>query len=356
MTATKSLVAVATSKIVRIVDASHPLFDPRSTRTLDEYTLADYRERGQQTPIAVISLANAEALGASFEGGDYAIIYGNGRHTACEAVGIEFMMAFVEEIDSLATFLTLKMRENSIRDEETFDQLLTKAKLVADALLASGVSRDDIAISASVSLRKPVSTVKDLLKLSDPEKTAPALREMIKADEIDYGAAKQILTLPAEVQPEAVAELAKMQAAALDVATKNGKLAEAAASPGKEVRVKTENGDTATVKVDQNGDVKVKPSQDSTQKAKAKVQNKAAPASTKTEAERKAPVALDLAMISGHKARVAMLRRLPGHNFADIVAGAELLAAMASGQAYELPADASEALKAAHAFLFSKAE
>ena len=354
---TKKLVALLTKSIVRIADPAHPLHDPRASRTIDEYTMADYRERGQQTPIAVISRENAERIGCTFEGGDYAIVYGNGRHIACEAVGIEYMMAFVEEIDSLATFITLKLRENSIRDEESFADQLVKAKLIADALIASGVSVDDVAVSASVSLRKPVSTVRELLKLSDPTKTAEAVREMIKSDEIDLGAAKQVASLPIEQQKELVAELANVQAEALAAASENGKLAEAAANPGKDVRVKTASGDTATLTVKKDGTPIVKPSQDTTQKVKAKVQKKAAPESTKTEGERKASaVAIDAAMVKTHKARVALLRRLPGHDFEQLVAGAEMLAALMTGESFELPETASEAVKAAHGFLFKKAE
>jgi ParB-like chromosome segregation protein Spo0J len=351
MATMKTLVALATKSIVRIADPAHPLFDVRSKREIDPYTLADYRERGQQTPIAVISRENAERIGAAFEGGDYAIIYGNGRHMACEAVGIEYMTAFVEEIDSLASFLTMKMRENSIRDEETLDQLVTKAKLVADALIASGASLDDVAENASISLRKPTTTVRELLKLSDPTKTAEPVREMVKSGEIDLGSAKQITSAPVEQQIEIVAELAKVQSDALAAAIDSGKLAKAAES-GEAVRVKTADGETATVTVKADGTATVKPSQDTVQKAKAKVQKKAAPESVKSEAARKA-VAIDAAMIGAHKAKFAMLRRLPACD-ESLVLGAEMLAAMLTGTEYTLPENASESVKAAHAFLFAK--
>jgi hypothetical protein len=208
----------------------------------------------------------------------------------------------------------------------------------------------------SISIKKPENTVRDYIKFADPEKIDPALTEMRKAGEIDYGAMKQIADLPKDVQPEAVAELAKVQQAALDTAMENGKLAEAAANPGKPVRVKTPEGDTAHLTVKPDGTPVVKPSQDTSQKVKAKVSGKKAPESTKTEGERKVPVALDAALVGSHKARIAFLRKMPGHDFADIVAGAEMLAARLTGQDYTLPENASEAAKAAHAFIFTKAE
>lgn len=344
----KQLVAVLTKDIVLIKDPSHPLYDPRVERPRDEFTRAGYRADGQRTPVELMTRENAERIGASFEGGPYTVISGRGRRGYCEDVEIDFMTAFVVEVKDLAHFWTLALRENGHRDEETFGEQLKKARAIYDA----GGTLESI----SCSIKKPLSTVKDLLKISDPAQTIDAIREMADAGELDHGSAKQIATLPKDVQPEAVTELAKVQADALTEAAQNGKLAEAAAEPGKEVRVKTASGDTATLTVKPDGTPVVKPSQDTTQKAKAKVQNKAAPASTKTEAERKAPVALDAAMIGSHKARIALLRKMPGHNFAEIVAGAEMLAARLTGQDYTLPENASEVVKAAHAFIFAKAE
>ena len=107
-----------------------------------------------------------------------------------------------------------------------------------------------------------------------------------------------------------------------------------------------------TVKPD--GTPVVKPSQDSTQKAKAKVQKKAAPESTKTEGERKKAATLDAAMLGAYKAKIALLaRQAEGGKFADLVAGSEMLFALATGMVPALADDASEAVKAAHAALFA---
>lgn len=352
----KKLVAIATKSIVQITDPSHPLYDPRVNRERNDYTRADYRENGQRTPIEVMTKENAERIGASFEGGDYTAVAGRGRRGYCEDVEIDFMMAIVVEVRDLAHFRTLALRENSQRDEETFDQQVEKAKLIAEAAKASGQSEEEIVKSVSVSIKRPDSTVRDYLKFTDPTKTSEALTELRKSGEIDYGSMRQLIDLPIEKQPEAVGELSQVQSDALAAAAMNGKLEEAAKNPGKGVRVKTENGDTATITVKEDGTPVVKPSQDTAQKVKSKVQNKKAPESVKTEAERKSAVGLDVALIKTHGGRVAMLRRVPGHDFSELIAGAAMLEALLTGTPYTLADDASETVKAAHARLFPVAK
>jgi ParB-like chromosome segregation protein Spo0J len=349
MAVTKQLVALPTKSIVRIADASHPLHDPRASRAVDEFTLADYRQRGQQTPIAVITRENAERIGCAFEGGDYAIVYGNGRHIACEAVGIELMLAFVEEIDSLAQFLTLKMRENSIRDEETPAQLLAKAALFRDACLASGVSVDEVAEQASISLRKPTTTVRTLLKLADPTATVPAVAEMFKSGELEIGSVGQIVSLDKAEQKEAVSELAKVQNGLLTAAIDSGKLAEAAET-GKPVRVKTADGDTATLTVKPDGTPVVKPSQDTVQKTRSRVKGTKAPESIKTEGERKKTAMIDASMLGAYRGKIEILARMgDGHDYMGLVMGARLIVALSTGATEFKPAaDDRDDVKAAY--------
>lgn len=360
MKISKQVIAILTKDIVRVSDPTHPFYDPRAKRALDVHQLADYRDRGQIDPVHVVSLANAEALGASFEGGTHVLIDGNGRHIGCTETGIEYMTAFVHEFDSLSDFKTFKLRQNSMRDEETFPEQVEKARAIAEAAKAEGKSEAEIVASIMISTRKGENTVRDFLKFLDPSKTGPELKQAIDSGQIDYGSAKQAATLPLEKQPVLLDNVNEIKSDLLTKALETGKVAEAAAEPGKEKRLKTAKG-SGTVSVDKKGDVQVTVSQDTVMEQKAKVAEAPVPPSVKRAGTpKKAPVsAIDSVLVNGHRTRISMMRSLPapeGVDYADFIVGAEMLAALVTGAEYTLRDDASETAKAAYAHLFKKAE
>lgn len=306
---------VPTESIELIVDPTSPIYDARVTREPDEYQLADFRERGQRTPIELVTRENLAEFGIYIKG-DYTVLAGRGRVKACRAVGIPMMEAKVYQIDSLAAFLDGALRENTHRDEETLESMIQKARKLAE--LGASVEK------MMGTFRKPQSTIASWLKLGDETGTvvAPEIREMIKAEEIDLGSANQLVSLPVEQQKEAVQEIAKLQAEAVQTGA-------------------TKKGAPVVLKENSKGDIVAKPSQDTVQEVKAKVQKKAKPASVKPNAAGTVAV-VDAAMVKAKLANVALMRRLPNAD-ASYIAGYEAALKSLLGEKVEAPEGAAYA-------------
>lgn len=348
--------ALTSLHVVR--DPNSPIFDSRveiDAANPDFAQMLDHArakvaagKAWQQTPVTIVTRENMGRFGIDFPE-EYLLLDGRQRRHMAEILGTG-LDATVKEIGSLSEFFEFNISSNTLYVPETLESQIQKCKLWVNA----GATPEEIATvikfpGSTLDFAGRLSKVKELVKFGDPTKTAAPAREMMKSGELEYGAAKQVAALPPEQQKEIVSELAKVQNDLLTAAIDNGKLSEAAANPGTPVRVKTEAGDTGTVTVDKKGNPKVKPSQDTTMKAKAKVQNKAAPESTKSESDRKpaATAKLDTAIIGGFRVQFANLARMTEHNYADIAAGGMMLAAMLLKEEYALPEGASEELLAA---------
>lgn len=328
-------------RIKLVTEKDSPIYDERVEEALSDATLAKWRLGDIYVPpVTVITPENAALIGYPIDPAEYDALIWAGRQRVRYAVASDTALieAHFRTAPDMDTYNMESVEENTHRLEMTFEQQVAKARRFYEA----GIT--DVARLASC-FNKAESTVKTWLNIAEKAEQVPALKAALDAGEMNVGLANQIANEPTPVVEQVMQEVVKVQMAALQKAAETGKT---------EGRVSTPVGN-ATIETNDKGEKIAVPSQDTVQGIKAKVKGKKAPESIKKEAERKAPVALDAALVGSHKARIAMLRRLPGHS-PDFIAGAEALAALLTGSSYELPADASDAVKAAHAFLFAKAE
>lgn len=295
--------------VALIRDPAHPLFDKRVvSRVLDPGVTATYQSQGQLQPILVASRENLARLGVTIDG-PFTPIFGTGRRQYCEAAGIPTIDCVVREISSLQEFMFLKVTENMHRDEETLDDAIDKVRLAADSGL---FSLEDIANLT----RKPASTVRTLLRLSDDQAVAPEVRQMIRDEVLDAGSAAQIVTVPVEQQKEIVKEIEKMQVEAL-------------------TKGESKRGDSVKLKNNKKGELIAKPTQDGVQEAKAKALNRPVPATAKK-------ALIDEALVSSKLTAVALMRRLDDAD-ESFIAGYEAALASLLNQVPALPEGAKYA-------------
>lgn len=275
----KQIVKLSLADVGLVTDKKSPIYDPRVDRALDADVVASFRVNGQQSPIGVVTRENLAAIGVAIDT-PFTPIFGRGRRRYCEAAGIEFVEAMIFEVGSVSEFLSTALDENTHRDEEDLQSCIDKATRIYKA----GGTLESI----SRSLRKPESTVRTLLKLGAEDKLAPEVKSMIANGELDIGSADQICGMPIADQAAVVKELEQVQVAQL-------------------AKGVNERGDAATITKNHKGETVVKPKQDTVQKAKAKVQEKAVPASV-AKVEKKPPV--DAALVEAKLGYVSLMRRL----------------------------------------------
>jgi hypothetical protein len=327
-------------RIKFVTEKDHPLYDERIEEPLAAATLAKYRLGDAYVPpVVVISPENAELLGYPLDRALYDALIWQGRQRTRYSIeaNVELIEAFFREAKSIEDYNLKSVEENTHRLEMTFDQQVAKAR----RFYAAGIT--DIAALASC-FNKAESTVRTWLDVAEMAEKVPAFKASLDSGELNTGIGNQLAKETPEVVTEVMRELAKVQTAALTKAVEEGKT---------EGRVSTPEGN-ATLTKNAKGETVAVPSQDTVQQTKAKVKGKKAPESTKKEADRKVAVPLDASLLGMHKAKLDLLARMgDGQNYADLIAGASFLLALATNATPALADDASEAVKAAHAALFA---
>ena len=315
----RTILSVPLADVGLVTDKASPAYDPRIESPLDEYQLAGFRQDGQLHPVALVTRENMAAIGIVIDS-PYTPQDGRRRRQYCEAAGIPFIDGYVVEVKSLEQFLDRMLKTNVHREEETTEGLIQKAKRI----LAAGGTIDSLVNT----LKRPRSTVMTLLQIEDETGTtvAPEIRAMIKTGELDMGAAAQVVGMPVAEQKAVAEKIQKVQVAQLAKGT-------------------SKRGDAATIKKNAKGDTIAVPTQDTVQKIKADVKQKAVPASVGTEQEKKdrpaaAASKIDKVLIENKLKVVPMLRKFqnPDESF---IAGYEAALASLIDREPALPEGAS---------------